>query len=608
MTVENNNHPSSFKGVVKSMGLVFGDIGTSPIYTLTIIALLVPPTLPNLVGIISLIVWTLVILVTVQYVWLAMQLGLKGEGGTIVLREILIPLLKTGRVAGFISLLSIIGIALLIGDGVITPAISILSAVEGFRLIPGAAGIEQIVLVWVAAFITIGLFALQRSGTERVAFAFGPIMVVWFIVLGVTGLLSVIQAPAILYALNPFNALVFFFTHGIAAFFILSQVILCATGGEALFADMGHLGKEPIRRAWIFVFIALVLNYLGQGAFLLTHQGAKNVLFEMAYAQAALLYIPFLLLSIAATVIASQAMISGVFSIAYQGVTTRIFPLLKIDYTSAELRSQIYIDSVNWFLMFAVLFILFIFEASERLAAAYGLAVMGTMTITGIMVSMIFFLRKQYIRMGIAVLVTMIDFVFLFSSTVKIPFGGYWSLIIAAVPFTIIMIYIHGQRRLFAALHPVDLDEFLRGFRNCFYQLEKIKGTAIFFARDVQHIPAYISHTIFKDNILYESNVIITIRVLDSPFGVTSHFEPDLTPGLRLFVVEYGYMERINLKKIIEDAEIAEKTIFYGMEEIVTDNVVWKIFSAIKRLSPSFVQYYKLPADKVHGVVSRVEM
>jgi KUP system potassium uptake protein len=230
------------------------------------------------------------------------------------------------------------------------------------------------------------------------------------------------------------------------------------------------------------------------------------------------------------------------------------------------------------------------------------------MTITGIMVSMIFFLRRQYLRMGIALLITLVDFVFLFSATIKIPYGGYWSLIIAAVPFTIIMIYIHGQRRLFAALHPVDLDEFLRGFRDCYLHLEKIKGTAIYFARDIQHIPAYISHTIFNDNILYESNVIITIRVLDSPFGVASYFEPDLSTGLRLFVVEYGYMERINLKKIIEQAEISEKTIFYGMEEIVTDNVVWKIFSAIKRLSPSFVQYYKLPADKVHGVVSRVEM
>jgi KUP system potassium uptake protein len=604
----NHNHHPFSKGVVKSMGLVFGDIGTSPIYTLTVIFLLVPPTPGNLVGIVSLIVWTLIILVTVQYVWLAMQLGLKGEGGTIVLREILIPLLKTGRVAGFISLLSIIGIALLIGDGVITPAISILSAVEGFRLVPGAEDIAQIALVWIAAFITIGLFAFQRSGTERVAWAFGPIMVLWFVALSVSGVLAIFQAPAILLAINPLNGLTFFLTHGIAAFFVLSQVILCATGGEALFADMGHLGREPIRRAWIFVFVALSLNYLGQGAFLLENPGAKNVLFEMIYTQSPLIYIPFLALSIAATVIASQAMISGVFSIAYQGVTTRIFPLLKIDYTSAELRSQIYIDSVNWFLMFAVLLVLFIFQASVHLAAAYGLAVMGTMTITGIMVSMIFFKRNQYIRMLIAIAVTGADFIYLFSATFKIPAGGYWSLIIASVPFAIIMIYIYGQRRLFAALHPMDIADFLKGFVNVYENLEKIKGTAIFFARDVHHVPAYIAHTIFKDNILYEKNVIITIKVLDSPFGISWWFEPDLAPGLQLFVVQYGYMERINLKEIIESAKIGEKTIFYGMEEIVTDNIVWKVFSAIKRLSPSFVQYYKLPADKVHGVVSRVEM
>ncbi len=590
------------------MGVVFGDVGTSPIYTLTVIFLLVQPSLQNLTGIISLIVWTLIILVTIQYAWLAMQLGKKGEGGTIVLKEILLPLLKSGRAVTFFSLLAIIGVSLLIGDGVITPAISILSAVEGLRLIPGIGGISQTVLVIIAAIIAIVLFSFQKKGTEKVAWAFGPVMLVWFTILAVLGIFYIAQVPVILNALNPYYALNFITSNGITAFFILSQVILCATGGEALFADMGQLGRDPILKAWGLVFCALVLNYLGQGAFLLQHPESKNILFEMAYNVAPILYIPFLILAITATVIASQSIISGIFSIVYQGITTRVIPLLKIDYTSAEMRSQIYIDSVNWFLLLAVLYILFQFEYSERLAAAYGLAVMGTMTVTGVMITAIFLLKKQYIRTAIAFSVLMVDIVYLFSTTFKIPNGGYWSLIIAAIPFILIMIYIHGQKRLFSAMNPMDLPEFRERYIQVYTHVKKIKGTAIFFARDIQKIPSYISHTIFNNNILYEDNIIISLHQMDNPFGVDWKFDEDLECGLRVFHIDYGYMEIINMTKILRDADIREKTIFYGLEEIVTDNLVWKIFSAIKRLSPSFVQFYKLPSHKIHGVVTRIEM
>jgi KUP system potassium uptake protein len=602
-------HPiRHFRGVTKSIGIVFGDIGTSPIYTLTVIFLLVQPNLQNLTGIISLIVWTLTILVTIQYAWLAMQLGKKGEGGTIVLKEIILPMLKSGRAIAFFSLLSIIGVSLLIGDGVITPAISILSAVEGLRLIPGNEGISQQILVIIAALIAIALFSFQKKGTEKVAWAFGPIMLIWFFVLTVTGIISLVQAPVIINALNPYFAVTFLATNGITAFFILSQVILCSTGGEALFADMGQLGREPILKAWVVVFFALVINYLGQGAYLLQHPEAKNILFEMAFQQAPLLYIPFLLLTITATVIASQSIISGIFSIVYQGITTRIIPLLKIDYTSQELRSQIYIDAVNWFLLLAVLCVLFEFEYSERLAAAYGLAVMGTMTLTGLMISVIFYLKKQYGRMCIGLFVLLVDAIFLFSTTFKIPSGGYWSLIIASFPFALIMIYVSGQKRLFAAMNPMDLQEFRERYNHVYTHVKKIKGTAIFFARDIQKIPTYISLTIFNNNIVYDENIIISLHSLDTPFGVSWHFEEDLEPGLRVFVIEYGYMQVINMTKILRDAEIREKTIFYGLEEIVTDNIVWKLFSAIKRLSPSFVLFYKLPSHKIHGVVTRIEM
>jgi KUP system potassium uptake protein len=259
-------------------------------------------------------------------------------------------------------------------------------------------------------------------------------------------------------------------------------------------------------------------------------------------------------------------------------------------------------------MLLAVLYILFQFEYSERLAAAYGLAVMGTMTLTGIMITAIFLLKRQYIRTAIAFCVLLVDLLFLASTTFKIPNGGYWSLIIAAIPFTLIMIYIHGQKRLFAAMNPMDLPEFRERYTHVYAHVKKIKGTALFFARDIQKIPSYISHTIFNNNILYEDNIIISLHQLDNPFGVSGKFEEELEPGLRVFRIDYGYMEIINMPKILRDAGIREKTIFYGLEEIVTDNLVWKIFSAIKRLSPSFVQFYKLPSHKIHGVVTRIEM
>jgi len=598
----------SLRGIVKSMGLVFGDIGTSPIYTLTAIFLLIPPTPSNIMGILSLIIWTLTILVTVQYTYLAMHLGKKGEGGTIVLKEILLPLLKSGNQVAFFSLLAIIGISLFIGDGVITPAISILSAVEGVLLIPGMEGTPQIYLMLIAAVIAIALFSFQARGSERVAWAFGPVMVLWFSSLAACGLVALASAPQVLLAINPVIGINYLLHNGLAGFLILSSVILCATGGEALYADMGHLGRAPIVRAWYIVFVALAINYLGQGAFLLTHPGAHNILFEMVSSEFAILYIPFLLLSIAATVIASQAMISGLFSIVYQGLTTRILPLFRVEYTSPSFRSQIYIDIVNWLLLFAVLLMIAIFRTSNNLTHAYGLAVCGTMTITGMMITWIFVRRGEIVKSIIAAGVLGISLVFLLSNFQKIPFGGYWSLLIAFIPFAIIMIYVSGQKKLASALQPVPLDEFLPRFNEVYRNVNRISGTALFFARDFRQLPQYISRIMFTNNIVYDDNIVISIIRTEQPFGVTWGVTREITPGLSIFEIYLGYMEIVDIGGILTDAGIEEKTIFYGMEDIVTTHVVWRIFAGIKRLAPSVVQFYKLPSDKIHGVVTRVDM
>lgn len=601
---------SFWGGIVKSMGLVFGDIGTSPIYTLTVIFALTEPTQANVLGILSLIVWTLIILVSAEYAWLAMSLGRKGEGGTIVLKEILVRLLKPGRQIAFVGVLSFLGVSLLLGDGVITPAISILSAVEGLALIPGLELISQGTLILIAALIAVGLFVFQFKGTDKVAGTFGPLMVIWFVVLTVSGLISIAAWPDILQAVSPHYGFGFLRQHGIEGFFVLSEVILCATGGEALYADMGHLGRRPIIRAWYFVFVALVINYLGQGVFVLQHPAAKkvNILFGMVQYQSKLLYIPFLFLTIAATVIASQALISGVFSIVYQGITTRILPLMKVDYTSSQLKSQIYIGSVNWFLMCAVIVIMLIFQKSENLAAAYGLAVTGTMTITGIMMIMIFAHTTKKWKVPIAVLVTLVDVAFLVSNLNKLPHGGYWSLILASIPLSTIFIWTKGQRALYRSLKPLDLDTFLLSYEQIYTKGKNIPGTALFFTREWNMIPPYLVHCMIRSNIIYEKNVLISIIRKDEPFGLKSELKKDLGPGLEALEIRAGYMVVVDIEKLLKEHGIKEKVIFYGIEDIATTNPFWRIFSVIKKLSPNFVQFNKLPASKLQGVVTRVEM
>ena len=602
-------HEDSFwGGIVKALGLVFGDIGTSPIYTLTIVFAMTRPTEANVYGILSLVFWTMTILVTVEYAWLAMALGRKGQGGEIVLREILIKMLKQGRLLAFAGFLSFLGVSLLLGDGVITPAISILSAVEGLLLIPALAGTKQTLLVLIAALIAFTLFFFQHRGTDKVAGIFGPIMLFYFGALMVSGLVSIAGMPGIIKAVNPHYAFEFFKQNGFAGYIVLSEVILCATGGEALYADMGHLGRKPIVRAWYFVFFALYLNYLGQGAFILSSGQTKNILFAMINHQAPLLYIPFLLLTIMATIIASQAIISGVFSIVYQGITTRLMPLMKVDYTSTHIQSQIYIAAVNWTLMVAVIFVMFFFQKSENLAAAYGMAVTGSMTITAIMMVMVYSNTMKKWKVPIVVVVGILDLIYFTSTFSKIPHGAYWSIILAAIPFATIMVWTRGQKALYHALKPLDLETFMLSYEQIYGKGRNIPGTGLFFVRGLDVIPPYLVHCVIRSNIVYERNVLISIMRTDEPFGLESVRTPDMGPGLEGFEIQAGYMEVIEIEKIIRQHGIQEKVIFYGIEDIATTNPIWKFFAVIKKLTPNFVQFNKLPAAKLQGVVTRVEM
>lgn len=602
----------NLRGIFQSIGLVFGDIGTSPIYALAAFFTLIPSTPGNALGIISLIIWALTIVVSIKYGWLVMSLSKKSEGGTIVLKELLVPLLRSPRQIAIASFLSILGISLLIGDGVITPAVTILGAVEGLIYIPGLEYLKgNIVLVCIAAVIAIALFMFQRQGSDRVSSAFAPVMCLWFGVLAFSGIAAITQYPAILYALNPYYGIAFLYQHAMHGMFILSCLILCITGAEALYADMGHLGRRPISIAWIFVFIALALNYLGQGAFVASCGcgGLEvNVLFAMVRHQTALLYIPFVVLSICAAVIASQSLISGVFSIVYQGISTRILPIFKIDYTSTQLRSQIYIGFANWFLLTCVLIVMFVFQSVARLTEAYGLAVAGTMVITGILAAWVFSIRGEKIKMYASLVLLVIDVAFLCATFTKIPQGGYISLVIASLPLMLIAVYMAGQNRLHRAMRPMNLTTFVDKFNEVTARSCMIKGTALFFARDTMHVYPYMVRTIFSNNIIYEDNIIISIRILDTPFGFVGSFEKEICPGVRTFVIKAGYMEVLKVDDILRHAGISAKAIFYGIDDIVTRNIVWRIFALIKKLTPAYVQLYKLPAEKLHGVVSRVEL
>lgn len=602
-----SNSTTSIKNIIQAMGLVFGDIGTSPIYTFTVIFLTTKATPENIISILSLIIWTLLLIVTAQYTWLAMSLSQRGEGGTIVLNEVLRKLFKGARTVVFFSFLTYIGISLLIGDSVITPAISILSAVEGLKLVSFLHNIPQSMILLITLIIAIGLFSLQKKGTEHISKIFGPIMLVWFMALGVSGLASLLHNPIVLEAFNPLHGIHYVTHHGLVGFFVLSEVILCATGAEALYADMGHLGRRPITGAWCLVLVALVLNYLGQGSFLMNHADSGNVLFEMVVAQARFLYIPFLTISILATIIASQAMISGLFAIVYQGINTRIFPLFKVDYTSEKINSQIYISTANWFLLFFVILIILMFKESANLASAYGFAVTGTFTITGIMISIIFFLKRKYFHFLVALLLTFIDFAFLLATFSKIHTGAYWSIIIATIPLTLIILYVEGQQAMYKAITLMDKNTFLKQYEETYANTSKIQGKALFFARGIDKVAPYIVQTMFTNSIMYTENIFVQINKTYEAFGL--HYDLSrVSNGLNILTIDVGYLEVFKLEKLLKALDIDEKAIFYGVEEIETNNFFWHVFSVIKKVTPTFVSFYNLPVNKMHGVITQIKM
>ncbi len=598
------------QGFIRSMGAVFGDIGTSPLYTLSVILLLTRPKGEEIIGVVSLIVWTLIILVTLQYAWFAMNLSLKGEGGTIVLGEIASSIVKGKRLRKVFRFLVFLGVGFLLGDGVITPAITILSSAEGIRLIEGLENLPQHDVILIAILITLALFFLQPKGTGKIGAYFGPVMLVWFSSIGLMGLYHVWSYPRILMALSPLPAVEFVLEDPLRGLVVLSEVILAATGGEAMYADMGHLGRVAIRHAWAFVFPMLTLNYLGQGAYAILNPAkvqkdpvffasAKDLLGEV-------LYLPFLLLVIMAGIIASQALISGVFSIVFQGINTRIMPMLRVKHTSTEISTQIYIPAANWLLFVGVLLMYLIFRTSDNMAHAYGFAVNTVMVITALFLAFIYFLRRSYFYFLGSLFLLSVDLLFFISSLYKVPHGGYWSVIFALVPISIILLYTSGQKRLYQNMKFMPFKDFVLEFEKVYKESPHIKGTAVFLVRDVKSIPQYVWQTMFEHGIVYENNIFLSLIKREEPFGVESLYKGSIANGLGLAEIRFGYMEVLDIKGELKRLNLEERVIFYGMEQVYTEKPIWKAFALLKRITPSFTEFYRFPTDKLHGITVRV--
>jgi KUP system potassium uptake protein len=491
--------------VLGAIGVVFGDIGTSPLYALkeTFAGAHPLTVLPaTILGVLSVMFWTIMLLISVKYVLIVMRADNRGEGGALALLALVSNLVKhKPKTKWFITSLGLIAAALFYGDGMITPAISVLSAVEGLEVIE--PHFKAFVIPITVLVITL-LFWIQKRGTNVVGLAFGPIMVVWFCCLGLLGVTAIAQAPQVLAALNPFYAYQFLSADWLVSFLALGGIVLAITGGEALYADMGHFGKAPIRLGWFsFVLPALVLNYFGQGALLLQNPAAIENPFYLLAPSWALL--PMVLLATAATVIASQAVISGAFSVAQQSVQMGFLPRMPIIQTSGLTRGQVYVPLTNWTLYIAVIYLVFTFQSSSNLAAAYGIAVTGTMTITTILIGFVMIYGWGWSRLKalplIAILL-LIDLTYFAANAIKIPQGGWFPIGIAMLSFTVLTTWRRGRKLLFKEIQrlsiPIDV------IINSTTDTPRVAGTAVFLVSEVEGAPSALIHNLKHNRVLHQ--------------------------------------------------------------------------------------------------------
>jgi len=607
-----------------ALGIVYGDIGTSPIYALREAfyahgGIAVQPA--NIYGVLSLIFWSLIIVISIKYLSVVMRASNNGEGGIIALVALLNPWKTEKKSRRYILMLcGLFGAALLYGDGTITPAISVLSAIEGLEV---ATPAFKPYVVPITIVILIGLFMIQKRGTAAVGALFGPVMMIWFAALALLGIYAIAQHPSVLFALNPAYAIGFFSTNGMAGFLVLGTVFLVVTGGEALYADMGHFGLAPIQLAWFFLVLpALLLNYFGQGALLLENPAVKQPFYEMAPSWA--LY-PVVGLATMATIIASQAVISGVFSLTRQAVQLGQLPRLNIVQTSPDSYGQIYIPFINWILMVATIGLVIGFQTSSNLAAAYGVAVSLDMVITTVLAFFVAYRWDWFPRIAgaIAVLLLIVDLSFLGANLFKVPEGGWYPLVVAGLIFFVMSTWRRGRELVRSRLRDdtEPLDEFIESQAR---DDDRIAGTAVFMTDAGKKTPPMLRHHLRHNRVLHEQVLFLTVHTMDVPRVPAAdrlRIE-DLGKGFKRVQIYYGFMQAISIPVALRfagefglDVDIDETTFYVGRETLIpTRDVpgmfVWReqMFAFMALNATRATAYYRIPPERVVELGIQIEI
>jgi len=614
-----------------ALGVVYGDIGTSPLYSIKEVfghLYGLHPTRENVFGILSLIVWALTLVISVKYVSYVLRADNRGEGGQFALLALIFPKEAPSalRQGGIFVALALFGTALLYGDGIITPAMSVLGAMEGLEFaLPALADF----IVPITLVILSTLFAVQRFGTDLVGKAFGPITLVWFVTIGILGAAEIRHSPWILGAVNPMHAVRFVQAHGTLAFFVLGSVVLVITGGEALYADMGHFGRRPIRMAWIvLVFPSLLLNYFGQGALLVRNPAAaENPFFLLAPDW---FLIPLLIIATLAAVVASQAMISGAYSVTRQGIQLGFIPRLEIRHTSTEEEGQIYIPEVNWAIAVGCLIIVVAFRNTSALGAAYGIAVTGTMLITSILFYLVARIRFRWSlwQAGLlAALFVTVDLFFFSANIVKVMQGGWVPLSLGVVLFLLMLTWKRGRallsQRLSEGIMPLDL--FLEGVAKS--QVHRVSGTAVFMTGSDDGVPPVLLHHLKHNKVLHERVLLLSVKTADVPETRPDErlrVEP-LGNGFWRVLACYGFMQSPNVPQLLElvdqmgiRCKPMETSYFLGRERLIpsagrpTDRVRlarWRkaIFAIMTRNARSATEFFNIPPNRVVELGTQIE-
>jgi KUP system potassium uptake protein len=620
-----------YKLAIGAIGIVYGDIGTSPIYafreTFAGHHTLIPDRL-HIFGVLSLIFWSMMIIVTLKYVTIIMRADNKGEGGSLALLALINRTLGgKKRWTSGIVMLGVFATALFYGDSMITPAMSVLSAVEGLKTV--SSGFAPFVIPLSVA-ILIGLFAIQARGTAKVGLMFGPVMLIYFVCIAVLGVMHILDHPSVILAMiNPLNAYRFFAANFAKAFVALGSVVLAVTGAEALYADMGHFGRKPIRVSWLyFVLPALLLNYLGQGAMILSADPATalaKVTDPFFYLAPDMLRLPLVIVATAAAIIASQAVISGAFSVTQQAIQLGFVPRLRIRHTSESAAGQIYIPLVNWALMVMVTLLVISFRSSSNLGAAYGIAVVGAMLIDSILIAVV--LRQmwnwnRFVVAGLLTLFFLVDGSYLAANLLKVPAGGWFPLLVAAIAFTFLTTWAKGRQLMISRMNEASLpmEIFIKSAAT---SAARVPGTAVFMTSSASGVPHALLHNLKHNQVLHERVILLTVRIEDVPYvSAEKRVElKDYGSGFYRVKLRYGFMDEIDVPTALAQLEgcgpackMMDTSFFLARQTLLASSrpgmAIWRerLFAWMLRNAESAMEFFKLPTNRVVELGSQVEI